>query len=82
MWLRTLKGSQASSRSGGGSRLAWSEITGLESKYHGLLYIRGISPTGDAKRLVIDTRQIDVPVTDLYEFIARHRPDLVSRPRS
>ena len=66
----------------GRGRLAWSEITGLESKYHGLLYIRGISPTGDAKRLVIDTRQIDLPAADLFEFIARHRPDLISKPRS
>lgn len=66
----------------GRGRLAWSEITGLESKYHGLLYIRGISPTGDTKRLVIDTRQIDVPAADLYEFIARHRPDLISKPQS
>jgi predicted small integral membrane protein len=63
----------------GRGRLAWNEITGLESKYQGLLYIRGISPTGDAKRLVIDTRQIDVPAADLYEFIARHRPDLIRR---
>jgi hypothetical protein len=66
----------------GRGRLAWSEITRIESKYHGLLYIRGISPTGDAKRLVIDTRQIDVPTADLYEFIARHRPDLIRRPQS
>jgi predicted small integral membrane protein len=66
----------------GRGRLAWSEITGLESKYPGLLYIRGISATGDTKRLVIDTRQIDVPAADLYEFIARYRPDLVSKPRS
>jgi len=65
----------------GRGRLAWSEITGLESKYPGLLYIRGISPTGDTKRLVIDTRQTDVPAADLYEFIARHRPDLI-KPRS
>jgi hypothetical protein len=65
----------------GRGRLAWSEITGLESKYHSLLYIRGISPVGDTKRLVIDTRQIDVPAADLYEFIARHRPDLI-KPRS
>jgi len=66
----------------GRGRLAWSEITGLESKYHGLLYIRGISSTGNAKRLVIDTRQIDVPTADLYEFIARHRPDLVKTRQS
>jgi hypothetical protein len=66
----------------GRGRLAWSEITGLESKYHGLLYIRGISPTGNAKRLVIDTRQIDVPAADLYAFIARHRPDLFKTPQS
>ena len=66
----------------GRGRLAWSEITGLESKYHGLLYIRGISPTGDTKRLMIDTRQIDLPAADLYEFIARHRPDLISKPQS
>lgn len=65
----------------GRGRLAWSEITGLESKYPGLLYIRGISPVGDTKRLVIDIRQIDVPAADLYEFIARHRPDLI-KPRS
>jgi hypothetical protein len=66
----------------GRGRLAWSEITRLESKYHGLLYIHGISPTGDTKRLVIDTRQIDVPAAELYAVIARHRPDLVSMPRS
>jgi hypothetical protein len=66
----------------GRGRLAWSEITGLENRYYGLLYIRGISATGDAKRLVIDTRQIDVPAGDLYKFIARYRPDLVSKSRS
>jgi len=66
----------------GRGRLAWSEITRVESRYRSLLYIYGISPAGDAKRLVIDTRQIDVPAADLYEFIARHRPDLVSKPRS
>ena len=64
----------------GRGRLAWSEITGLESKYPGLLYIRGISPVGDTKRLVIDLRQTDVSAADLYEFIARHRPDLI-KPR-
>jgi hypothetical protein len=66
----------------GRGRLAWSEITKLESRYQGLLYIYGISGAGDVKRLMIDTRQIDVPTADLYEFIARHRPDLFSRPRS
>ena len=66
----------------GRGRLAWSEITGLETRYYGLLYIRGISPEGNAKRLVIDTRQIDVPAADLFAVIARHRPDLVGKPRS
>jgi uncharacterized membrane protein len=66
----------------GRGRLAWSEITRLESKYYSLLYIHGISATGDTKRLVIDTRQIDVPAADLFAVIARHRPDLVSKPRS
>lgn len=66
----------------GRGRLAWSEITALESKYHSLLYIRGISPTGDTKRLVIDTGQIDVPAPDLYAFIARHRPDLFKTRQS
>ena len=66
----------------GRGRLAWSEITGLESKYPGLLYIRGISSVGDTKRLVIDTRQIDVPAVDLFEFIARHRPDFVRKPHN
>ena len=66
----------------GRGRLAWSEITALESKYHGLLYIRGISSVGNAKRLVIDTRQIDVPAADLYAFIARHRPDLFKTRQS
>jgi len=64
----------------GRGRLAWSEITGLESKYSSLLYIRGISPTGNTKRLVIDTRQTDVSAADLYAFIARHRPDLFKTP--
>ena len=66
----------------GRGRLAWSEITRVETRYRSLLYIYGISPAGDAKRLMIDTRQIDVPAADLHEFIARHRPDLVSKPRS
>ena len=66
----------------GRGRLAWSDITRLESRYEGLLYIYGISGGGDVKRLMIDTRQIDVSAADLYEFIARHRPDLFSRPRS
>lgn len=65
----------------GRGRLAWSEITGLESKYHNLLYIRGISATGNAKRLVIDIGQIDVPAVDLYAFIARHRPDFFKTPK-
>jgi hypothetical protein len=65
----------------GRGHLAWSEITGLESKYPGLLYIRGISSVGDTKRLVIDTRQTDLSAADLYEFIARYRPDLI-KPRS
>jgi len=62
----------------GRGRLAWSEITRVESRYRCLLYIYGISPAGDAKWLMIDTRQIDVPAADLYAVIARHRPDLVS----
>jgi hypothetical protein len=66
----------------GRGRLTWSEITRVESKYRYLLYIYGISPAGDAKWLMIDTRQIDVPAADLYAVIARHRPDLVSKPRS
>ena len=66
----------------GRGRLAWSEITGLESKHDRLLYIRGISPTGDAKRLVIDTWEIDVSAADLYKFIARHRPDLFKTRQS
>jgi len=66
----------------GRGRLAWSEITRVESKYRCLLYIYGISPAGDAKWLMIDTRQIDVPAADLYAVIARHRPDLVNKPRS
>jgi hypothetical protein len=66
----------------GRGRLAWSEITGLKLGYQSLLYIDGISTAGDAKRLVIDTRQIDVPAADLYAVIARHRPDLDSKPRS
>ena len=66
----------------GRGRLAWSEVTWLESKHYSLLYIHGISPTGNAKRLVIDTRQIDVSPADLYAFIARHRPDLIKTPRS
>jgi hypothetical protein len=65
----------------GRGRLAWSEITRVESRYRCLLYIYGISPAGDAKRLMIDTRQIDVPAADLHAVIARHRPDLVSVPR-
>ena len=40
----------------GRGRLAWSEITRLESKYYSLVYIHGISATGDTKRLVIDNR--------------------------
>jgi hypothetical protein len=66
----------------GHSRLAWSEITGLEARYPSMLYIYGISPAGDAKLLVIDSRQIDVPAADLHAVIARHRPDLVSGRRS
>jgi len=66
----------------GRGRLAWSEITGVESRYRCLLFIYGISPAGDAKRLMIDTRQIDVPAADLFAVVARHRPDLVGKPRS
>ena len=66
----------------GRGRLAWSEITRVESRYRSLLYIYGISPAGDTKRLVIDTRQIDVLAAELYAVIGRHRPDLVSNPRS
>jgi len=66
----------------GRGRLAWSEITRLESKYQGLLYIYGITSGGDVKRLAIDTRQIDVPAADLYAAIARHRPDLIKMPRN
>jgi hypothetical protein len=65
----------------GRGRLTWSEITRVESRYRCLLYIYGISPAGDAKWLMIDTRQIDVPAADLHAVIARHRPDLVSVPR-
>jgi hypothetical protein len=66
----------------GRGRLAWSEITWLESKYYNLLYIHGISAAGNTKRLVIDTAQIDVSAAELYAVIGRHRPDLVSKPRS
>jgi len=66
----------------GRGRLAWSEITGLKPGYQSLIYIDGISTAGDAKRLVIDTRQIDVPAADLFAVVARHRPDLVGKPRS
>jgi membrane protein implicated in regulation of membrane protease activity len=66
----------------GRGRLAWSEVTWLESKRDSLLYIHGISATGDAERLVIDMAQIDVAAADLYAAIACHRPDLVKMPGS
>jgi hypothetical protein len=66
----------------GRGRLAWSEITRLESKYQGLLYIYGITSAGNIKRLGIDTRQIDVAAADIFAVIARHRPDLFSKSRS
>jgi hypothetical protein len=62
--------------------LAWSEITGFASGYPSLLYIYGISTTGNVKCLVIDTAQIDVSAADVYAVITRHRPDLFSKPRS
>jgi hypothetical protein len=65
----------------GRGRLAWGEISGIESRYQNLLYIHGTPAGGKAKRLVIDTAQIDVPAADLFAVIARHRPDLVSMPR-
>jgi hypothetical protein len=66
----------------GRGHLAWSEITGLASEYPSRLCIYGISTAGDVKCLVIDTAQIDVPAADLHAVIVRHRPDLVSTPRS
>jgi len=62
--------------------LAWKEISRIEPRYQSLLYIYGMPTAGKAKRLVIDTAHIDVPTADLFAVIARHRPDLVSVPRS
>jgi hypothetical protein len=62
----------------GRGRLAWSEITKLEIKYGSLLYVHGVPQggSGKAKRLVIDTAQIDEPAIELFGAIARYRPDL------
>jgi hypothetical protein len=66
----------------GRGRLAWSEISKLEIRYQNSLYIYGMPAGGKAKRLVIDTAQIDVPAADLFAVIGRHRPDLVGMRQS
>lgn len=60
-------------------RLAWREITDVEFKYQSSLYIVGKpkSADGKVKKLVLNHAQIDAPIADLIQVIARYRPDLV-----
>jgi len=64
----------------GKGQLRWADIMALERKGN-WLYVRGkgTEPNAKPKKLVIDTTGIDAPIDNLYEIIARHRPDLLAR---